>query len=115
MSKNSTQKGDVVTLLAPTGGVLSGEAVLINGLFGVAQTDGDEDELTPFAVAGGQLLPLDTSVATTHGARLYWDATAGKLTTNADTGGNKEVGTALTAESIGATTVECLLGVRVGA
>lgn len=115
MSKKSTQKGDIVDLPAPSGGILSGEAALINGVFGVAQTNGAEDELTPFAVTGGHLVALTTTDATTIGARLYWDASAKKVTTSAATGSNKEVGVALSAESVGATEVNMLIGVRVGA
>ena len=39
MAKNFIQPGRVVTLVAPTGGVLSGQAVQVGALFGVAAFD----------------------------------------------------------------------------
>ena len=36
MAKNFIQPGRVVTLVAPTGGVLSGQAVQVGALFGIA-------------------------------------------------------------------------------
>lgn len=115
MAKNSIQPGNIMELPAPSGGIKSGEAALINGVFGVAQTDGDEGELTPFAVVGVHELPKNETEATTRGARLYWDVADGNLTTSADTGTNKEVGIAASAEAADAPTVECRLGVLVGA
>jgi hypothetical protein len=39
MAKNFIQPGRVVTLVAPTGGVLSGQAVQVGALFGIAAYD----------------------------------------------------------------------------
>ncbi len=42
MAKNYIQPAKVVTVTAPTGGVLSGDGVLIGTLFGIAQSDAVE-------------------------------------------------------------------------
>ena len=44
MAKNYIQPGRVVTVAAPTGGVSSGDGVLVGSLFGVAQHDAVESE-----------------------------------------------------------------------
>lgn len=36
--KNFIQRGDMITVTAPTGGVTSGQGVLVGNLFGVAAT-----------------------------------------------------------------------------
>jgi predicted RecA/RadA family phage recombinase len=42
--KNSIQRGDMITITAPTGGVTSGQGVLVGNLFGVAATTTAEEE-----------------------------------------------------------------------
>ena len=42
MAKNYIQPGHTITVAAPTGGVLSGDGVLIGTLFGIAQYDAVE-------------------------------------------------------------------------
>ncbi len=75
MAKNYIQPGHTITVAAPTGGVLSGNGVLIGTLFGIAQYDAvegaDVEILTEGVVEIGKTSALQIDV----GDRLFWDAT----------------------------------------
>lgn len=75
MAKTYIQPGHTLTVVAPTGGALSGAGVLIGTLFGVAQSDAadgaDVEILTEGVVEIGKTLALQIDV----GDRLFWDAT----------------------------------------
>ena len=75
MAKNYIQPGHTITVAAPTGGVLSGDGVLIGTLFGIAQYDAVEgaevEILTEGVVEIGKTSALQIDV----GDRLFWDAT----------------------------------------
>jgi predicted RecA/RadA family phage recombinase len=75
MAKNYIQPGHTITVAAPTGGVLSGNGVLIGTLFGIAQYDAvegaDVEILTEGVVEIGKTSALQIGV----GDRLFWDAT----------------------------------------
>jgi predicted RecA/RadA family phage recombinase len=55
--RNFVQPGDVVTLVAPQGGVLSGAPVLVGSIFGVAAYDAIEAAEVEVAVVGVFDLP----------------------------------------------------------
>ena len=67
--------GHSITITAPSGGITSGQGVLIGTLFGIAQADaaeGTEAEiLTEGVVEIGKTSALQIDV----GDRLFWDAT----------------------------------------
>lgn len=72
--------GDVMTFVAPTGGVTSGQGVLVESLFGVAVTDaaqGAEVECITKGVV--ELTALNTATANKF-AKAYWDATNKRVT-----------------------------------
>jgi predicted RecA/RadA family phage recombinase len=73
--KTYIQSSHTLTVTAPTGGVVSGQGVLIGTLFGIAQYDaveGAEAEiLTEGVVEIGKTSALQIDV----GDRLFWDAT----------------------------------------
>ena len=74
--KNHTQKGDVITVPAPAGGITSGEGMIIGNIFGIAAytaADGDPVEL---GTTGVYQLPKATTAVLTVGARVAWDNTA---------------------------------------
>ena len=75
MAKTYVQPGHTLTIAAPTGGVLSGQGVLIGTLFGIAQYDAvegaDVEILTEGVVEIGKTSALQINV----GDRLFWDAT----------------------------------------
>ena len=62
--KNFVQRGDIITVTAPAGGVTSGQGVLVGNLFGVA------------AKTGVYELPKLASAVIAAGARVAWDNTA---------------------------------------
>ncbi len=70
---NQTQDGNVVTLTAPSGGVVSGTGYLIGALFGVAVATAAEAASFAFAVEGVFTLPKTSAQAWTEGQKIYWD------------------------------------------
>lgn len=102
MATNFSQPGDIVTLTAPTGGVVSGTPYLIGNLlvvamFSAAQTlpfEGATEGIFTLAKASGQ--------AWTEGANLYWDNSAKNFTTTSTA--NYYAGVAAAAAASGDTT-----------
>jgi predicted RecA/RadA family phage recombinase len=78
--KNYIQPGETVPLTAPAGGVLSGDAVLIGGIFGVACANAAEGAEFECQTEGVFELPKVSAQAWTQGAPLYWDAGTKKIT-----------------------------------
>lgn len=74
--KNFIQRGDVITTTAPTGGVSSGQGLLVGNLFGVAATTVAEGESVEIATVGVYELPKLVSAVIAAGARVSWDDTA---------------------------------------
>ncbi|MGE5536553.1 MAG: DUF2190 family protein [Acidobacteriota bacterium] len=74
--KNFIQRGDVITVTAPTGGVTSGQCVLVGNLFGVATTTAAEGESIEIATVGVYELPKLVSAVIAAGTRVAWDDTA---------------------------------------
>lgn len=94
MAKNFIQPGRVVTLVAPTGGVLSGQAVQVGALFGIAAFDAIGGADVEVALEGIWELPK-AAVAIARGAPVFWDTAAGNVaadigTSNALIGGATE-------------------------
>ncbi len=96
--KNFIQRGDVITVAAPTGGVSSGDAVLIGTLFGVAATDAVVGAEVEIATVGVFDLPKAAETLA-PGAALYWDTTNSNLTATAED--NELVGVAVAAAASG--------------
>ena len=96
--KNFIQPGDVLTVAAPTGGVVSGDA---------AQTVPVE-----VAVAGVFEVPKKSTDTPAVGALLYWDSANSEMTTTAT--GNTKAGYAAEAAGSGATLVKIRLTPGVG-
>lgn len=90
--KNFVQTGKILTAPAPSGGVLSGEAILIGGIFGVAAFAAAEAAEVEISTEGVFSLPKTTSQSWAFGDPLYWDASTKKLTKTA--GNNLVVGAA---------------------
>jgi predicted RecA/RadA family phage recombinase len=87
MAKNYIQPGRVITAAAPTGGVTSGDGVLVGSLFGVSQHDALESEDVEILTEGVIEIPKTSALAISVGDRLFWDDT------------NKEVNKTATAQS----------------
>ncbi|MEM7223006.1 MAG: DUF2190 family protein [Pseudomonadota bacterium] len=110
--KNFIQPGDVLTVAAPTGGVVSGGVVLINKMLGIAAFDAAEAAEVEVAVAGVFEVPKKSTDAPAVGALLYWDTANGEMTTTAS--GNTKAGYAAEAAGSGATVVKIRLTPGVG-
>lgn len=102
MTKSFTQKGNILTLIAPHD-VASGEGALIGSIFGVAQTDVASGAEGEFEVVGCHDLKAASGAGTdwAQGAKLYWDATEKTLTKTATS--NTLIGAATAAKIAGAT------------
>lgn len=74
--KTSIQNGDAITVTAATGGVASGDGVIVSGLPGVATFTAAEGEPLELATIGVCKLPPVTAVAFAVGAQVAWDDTA---------------------------------------
>lgn len=79
--KNFIQLGKNLTVAAPTGGVASGDPVLIGAIFGVAAFTAAEGAEVELATTGVFSLPKTTGQVWAVGDSLYWDAAQKKLTT----------------------------------
>jgi len=100
--KNFIQKGDTITLTAPTGGVSSGDGVLVGSLFGIAAGDAAENDNVEVQTRGVFDLPKATG-AIAQGAKVYWDNTNKNVTTAVT--GNTLIGAATVAAASGDATV----------
>lgn len=99
--KNYINDGEVVTVPAPTGGVVSGQAVRVGVMFGVAAKTAAETVPVAIHVMGVHVLPKATGVAWTVGARLFWDASNSNVSTVAT--GKLAIGVAESAAASGDT------------
>jgi predicted RecA/RadA family phage recombinase len=107
--KTFVQAGDVVTVTAPAA-VLSGAGVLVGLLFGAAVRDADSGAPVDIQVTGVVTLPKVSGTAINEGVRVFWDNTAGNVTTT--TTSNNCIGWAVGPGNYasGATSINVLLG-----
>ena len=77
MAKNYVSDGNVVTLTAPVGGVVSGTPVKIGALVVIPLVTAAAGERFTGRTRGVWLLPATTSL--TAGALVKWDSATGKL------------------------------------
>ena len=73
--KAYVQPGKSLTVIAPAGGVLSGQGVLIGALFGIAQYDAIEGAEVEILTEGVVEIPKTSALQIDVGDRLFWDAT----------------------------------------
>jgi predicted RecA/RadA family phage recombinase len=105
--KNFVQNGKTieVTLAAA---ILSGAAMLIGALVGVAVTSGGIGDVVAFELEGVFTLPKAVG-AVSQGAILYWDDTAKNVTTSAASGANTKIGHAWASALSGDATIDVKL------
>jgi predicted RecA/RadA family phage recombinase len=92
--KNFIQPGNVITVTAPAGGVLSGAGLLVGSLFGIANGKAAQDEDVELSLTGVYALPKVSAQAWTQGAKIYWDNATKLATTAAAAGANALIGVA---------------------
>jgi len=105
--KTFIQRGDMISVAAPTGGVTSGQGVIVGNLFGVAAMSVAEGESVEIATVGVYELPKFASAVIAAGAHVAWDDTA-KEVVLPDTG-MVPIGIATVAAGNGVTTVQVRL------
>jgi len=88
--KNFVKPGHALDVVAPSGGLVSGQAVLIGSLFGVAAYSCAAGASAEIVTNGVFTLPKAASIAFSQGDKAYWDATAGDITSTVSS--NKWVG-----------------------
>lgn len=93
--KNYIQPGNVLTIPAPTGGVVSGAPVISGSLIGIADATAAEGEEVAVSTEGVFELAKTSAQAWTLGAKVYWDGTNSVATTTAT--GNTLIGIAAAA------------------
>lgn len=101
--KNHIQKGDVITVAAPAGGIGAGEGAIIGNIFGVAAFAAAVGEPVELATTGVYQLPKATAAVLTIGARVSWDNIAKNI--NVPGTGRFPVGIATEAAGNGITSV----------
>jgi predicted RecA/RadA family phage recombinase len=78
--KNHIQPGRTITVVAPAGGLLSGQPVVIGALFGVAAYDAPAGTNAEIETEGVFALPKPNSiVAFTQGESVYFDTATSLL------------------------------------
>lgn len=108
--KNFVQKGDAITVAAPSGGVDSGDPVLIGThLFGVAAITAAVGAPVALSTRGVFTLPKVSIDVFARGAPVYFDASAGLMTTDDDSSANPQVGVAVKAAGNPSATVAVAL------
>lgn len=107
MARNFTQPGDVLTLVAPSGGVVSGVGYVIGSLFVVALVTAAEGatftgmtegvfRMTKAASGSGKAFTAGEAIFWDNGSNKRWDKTASGLF---------QIGVAVEAAASDATTV----------
>ena len=101
--KNYIQKGDIITVPAPAGGIASGEGAIIGNIFGIAAYAAAVGDPVELSTVGIYQLPKATAAVLTVGARVAWDNTAKNI--NVPGTGRFPVGIATEAAGNGITSV----------
>jgi predicted RecA/RadA family phage recombinase len=99
---NFIEKGDVITIEAPTGGVTSGSPVVVGGMVGIAVTDAAEGENVAVNLVGVYEVTKATG-SVSQGDRIYYDEAESEFTTTS--AGNVFAGFAWADQDSGDTTV----------
>lgn len=105
--RNLIQPGATVSFIA-SGTVTSGQPVTMGSLFGVAVTDATNGQSFEATLAGVFDLPKAAGEVTA-GAKVYFDASAGEVTTDDDEGANVLIGAAIEGAGSAAATVKVRL------
>ncbi|RDC67746.1 DUF2190 family protein [Rhodovulum sp. 12E13] len=101
--RNYLQNGHIVRVTTPTGGIASGDALIVGNIFGIAAYSSAEGDPVELSTTGVFQLPKASATALTVGARVAWDSTAKQVNTPA--AGRFPIGVAVEAAGSGVTSV----------
>ncbi|MGU3668001.1 DUF2190 family protein [Methylobacterium sp. A49B] len=107
--KNFLQNGDALNVVAPAGGVLSGQPLVVGKIFGVAGSTRLVGETFALWRKGVFSLPKTNAQAWAQGDSLYWDA-ANSVVTNVNSASLLPVGYAADAAANPSSIGPVLLG-----
>lgn len=110
--KNYVQRGKTLTVPAPSGGVASGDPVLVGSIFGVADFAAVAGADVEIDTSGVFTLPKATGAAWAVGDIVYFDAAAKNITKTATN--NTKVGVATVAALSTDTAGNVKLGPTIG-
>ncbi|MBK3734954.1 DUF2190 family protein [Azospirillum brasilense] len=105
--KNFVQPGHTITVPAPSGGVSSGDGVIVGALFGVAATDAAAGAPLNISTEGVFTLPKGTSTTFASGGAVSFDISTHLCV--APGAGKYPIGAATDAAGNGVTTVNVRL------
>lgn len=105
MATNLVQEGNTLTVAAPSGGVSSGDFVVVGGIAGVAIADALATVDVAVTRVGAWTLPKNTSTAFTQGAPVYWSVGASECVADSVSTSPLRIGVAAAGVSSSATTV----------
>ena len=105
--RNFVQDGNTITLPAPSGGVKSGDPILVGSIFGIAAYSAAEAAPVEVSLVGVYDLGKDGTTLN-QGAPAYWDAATSKVTATAVA--NTLIGSAVVTAGGSATSVRVRLG-----
>jgi predicted RecA/RadA family phage recombinase len=88
---------DILTMVAPSGGVTADVPLMIGDLCVIPVCDADEGELFAGRTRGVFRLPKHSGTAFTAGELVEWDVSAGELIAPGSTAGDIEIGYVMTA------------------
>jgi len=101
--KTYIQNGHVITVPTPTGGIASGDGLIVGSIFGIAAYSAAEGDPLELATTGVYKLPKASAVVLAVGARVAWDDTAKEV--NTPGAGRFPIGVAVEAAESGVTSV----------
>lgn len=78
--QNFIQEGEVINVVAPSGGYASGDPVVVGGMVGIAVKDAAEGETVAVNLCGVYEVTKATG-AVSQGDRIYYDEAEGEFTT----------------------------------
>lgn len=107
MAQNYILPGDILPVVAPSGGYATEQVVKVGSMVGIALGSAVQGATCEVALTGVWQVAKATGTAWAIGDKLYWDAAASKFTPTST--GNTAAGYAFAVAAAGATTGQILL------
>ncbi|MFN4354377.1 DUF2190 family protein [Parvibaculum sp.] len=101
--KTYIQNGHVITVPTPTGGIASGDGLIVGSIFGITAYSSAEGAPVELSTTGVFQLPKASAAVLAIGTRVAWDNTAKQVNTPA--AGRFPIGVAVEAAGNGVASV----------